>query len=126
MNCQCKSGFFSLRDCGAPAVAQCSVCNRAMCHTHAAVETQFTQCRDCVARATQTDTQRSNRTRNDVYDDDWAYNYRHRYYSSGYAPVYTGTHYHRYYDSYDTRSLQARSGDYDDDSDNARAGFGDS
>jgi hypothetical protein len=122
MICQCKSGFFSLRDCGETALGQCSVCQRGMCRQHAAVETQFTQCRDCFARNAQAD----DRMKRGAYDDDWAYNYRHRYYSSGYAPVYTGTHYHRYYDHYDTRSLHSRSRDYDDDSDNARAGFGDS
>ena len=134
-DCQCKSGFFSLRDCGQPGLAVCSVCNRAMCHQHSAVESQFTQCRDCWARDNQQavggNAQRavgSNArpvNRNDVYDDDWAYSYRNRYYA-GYAPIYTGSHYHRYYDQYDTRSFSTRSGDFDDDSDAARAGFGDS
>ena len=124
MNCQCKSGFFSLRDCGQPALGQCTTCSRAMCRAHAAVETQLTQCRDCYARGVQ-NTQPQNR--DGVYDDTWAGNYRHQYYGSGYAPIYTGTHYHRYYDTYDARSLGVRSGDdWGNDSDNARAGFGDS
>jgi len=126
-DCQCKSGFFSLRDCGQPSLGVCSVCSRAMCHQHASAESTFTQCRDCWARANQQAVGTGQRppAANRMYDDDWAYSYRNRYYA-GYAPIYTGTHYHHYYDQYDTRSFQARSGEYDDDSDNARAGFGDS
>ena len=128
--CQCKSGFFALRDCGQPPVANCSACQRAMCHTHSAVESQFTQCRDCWARNQQQAAgadPRLNRPDNaGNYDDDWAYNYRHRYYAAGYSPVYTGRHYHTYYDQYDARSFQQRGDDFDDGSDNARAGFGDS
>ena len=122
-DCQCKSGFFALRDCGQPAVAQCEACSRAMCHTHAAVESRFTQCRDCWAKANQSadPTQRAG-----TYDDDWAQSYRSRYYAAGYAPIYTGTHYHHYYDQYDTRSFRQQAGQIEDGSDDARAGFGDS
>jgi hypothetical protein len=124
-DCQCKSGFFSLRDCGQPAVGQCSVCQRAMCQVHGAAESTFTQCRDCWARSEQ-EAGRGDINRNNAYNDDWAYSYRHRYYGAGYAPVYTGTHYHHYYDRYDARSFNERNGDVDDGSENARAGFGDS
>jgi hypothetical protein len=118
--CLCKTGFFSLRDCSLPAIAQCASCQRAMCHEHSAVESQFTQCRDCWAR------QHQSSTGNGDYGDGWAYNYRHRYYSGGYAPIYTGHHYHHYYDDYDTRSFDKREGESDDGSDNPSAGFGDS
>jgi len=118
--CQSKRGFFSLRDCSQPAIAQCATCQRAMCHEHSSVESKFTQCRDCWARAQQTDSGDGD------YGDGWAYNYRHRYYSSGYSPIYTGHHYHHYYDDYDTRSFDKREGEIDDGSDNPSAGFGDS
>ena len=127
--CQCKSGFFALRDCGQPAVAACTVCQRAMCHTHSSVESQFTQCRDCWARNQQQAAgadPRLQRRDDDGYDDGWAYNYRHRYYSAGYSPVYSGRHYHSYYDQYDARSFDKRGDDFDDGSDAARAGFNDS
>lgn len=122
-DCQCKSGFFALRDCGQPAVAQCATCSRAMCHTHAAVESRFTQCRDCWAKANQS---ADPAQRTGAYDDDWAQSYRSRYYAAGYAPIYTGTHYHHYYDQYDTRSFRQQAGEIEDGSDDARAGFGDS
>ena len=122
-DCQCKSGFFALRDCGQPAVAQCEACSRAMCHAHAAVESRFTQCRDCWAKANQS---ADPAQRAGTYDDAWAQSYRSRYYAAGYAPIYTGTHYHRYYDQYDTRSFRQQAGEIEDGSDDARAGFGDS
>ena len=127
-SCQCKNGFFSLRDCGQPADATCELCKRAMCRAHSTPESGFTQCRDCRARNQQQVANDDPRTtnRNYDYDDGWAYNYRHRYYGAGYAPIYSGTHYHHYYDSYDTRSFDKREGDFDDGSDNARSGFSDS
>jgi len=101
-----------------------------MCHTHSAVESKFTQCRDCWARTQQqqqgVDPRQNVHDRGYDYNDDWAYGYRHRYYIGGYAPVYTGHHYHSYYDQYDARSFHTRGDDFDDGSDNARAGFGDS
>jgi hypothetical protein len=126
IDCQCKSGFFSLRDCGQPSLAVCSECQRAMCHEHSAAESTFTQCRDCWARAHQLSDADARRQRDRDYDDNWAYSYRDRYYATSYQPVYTGTHYHHYYDRYDTRSFHDRDGEVDDGSDNARAGFGDS
>jgi hypothetical protein len=124
MNCECKTGFFSLRDCGQPAMAQCQSCSRAMCHAHAAAESRFAECRDCWARRVQDgDPRMVDRNRN--YDDDWAAGYRSRYYAAGYTPIYAGTHYHHYYDRYDTRSFAHSDRDFVDD-DDARAGFGDS
>lgn len=117
--CQCKSGFFALRDCGEQAVTQCLTCQRMVCATHASLESNLTQCMDCHARANQG----ANRS---GYDDQWAYGYRHHYYSSGYAPLYYGSHHHHhYYDQYDTRSFdQGKDGDYRDG--DPQAGFGDS
>ena len=124
MPCECKSGFFSLRDCGEPALGQCSACSRTMCREHAAIESQLSQCRDCWARQAQANATKDS-NRREVYDDDWAYSYRHRYYAAGYAPVYTGHHYHHYYDDYDTRSFDQADASEIDDGD-IRAGFGDS
>jgi hypothetical protein len=116
--CQCKSGFFALRDCGQQAVTQCLSCQRMVCLEHAARESNLTQCMDCWARANQGGSR-------SAYDDQWAYGYRHNYYSSGYAPLYYGSHHHHYYDQYDTRSFdQGNDGDFSDG--DPRAGFGDS
>jgi hypothetical protein len=124
MNCECKSGFFALRDCGQPALGQCQSCSRAMCHAHASAESRFAECRDCWARRNQaTDPDMTDRNRR--YDDDWATSYRSRYYAAGYAPIYAGSHYHHYYDRYDTRAFAATDRDIGDD-DDVRAGFGDS
>lgn len=120
--CQCKSGFFSLRDCNQRVIAQCTVCGRGMCYEHAMQGSNFEQCRDCWARTDQAADPNSQHQ----HDDNWAYGYRHNYYSSGYSPVYSGSHYHHYYDDYDTRSFHDRNREVDDDRDDARAGFGDS
>ena len=126
--CQCKSGFFSLRDCGEPSLGQCSTCQRAMCYEHSAVASKFSQCRDCWARTEQqtaTTNPRANNA-NNTCDDDWAYSYRHQYYGNGYSPIYLGSHHSTYYDQYDTRSFNQRESEIDDGSDNTRAGFNDS
>ena len=135
-DCQCKSGFFALRDCGQPAVAQCEACSRAMCHAHAAVESRFTQCRDCWAKANQS---ADPAQRAGTYAAAWSQSYPSLYYAAAWAQsylfffndtatteIYTGTHYHHYYDQYDTRSFRQQAGEIEDGSDDARAGFGDS
>ncbi len=127
-DCECKSGFYSLRDCGQPATAQCQVCNRAMCREHAAPQSLYAQCRDCWARQQQQgpDADARGRFRDQDYDD-WAYHYRNRHYAEGYAPIYVGTHYHSYYDYYDSRSFHDRNDNADlHGQDDVRAGFGDS
>jgi hypothetical protein len=123
--CQCKSGFFALRDCGEVGVGNCSQCQRAMCARHSAPDSGFTLCLDCQARSGQG---RTSTERDDGYDDQWAHGYRHRYYSAGYTPIYTGHRSHGYYDQYDTRSFDQRhanAGELGDD-DSTSAGFGDS
>ena len=120
MPCQCKTGFFALRDCGEPVVGQCTECQRAMCARHSAPDSGLTKCLDCQGRSQQG-------VANDDYDDQWAHGYRHRYYAAGYTPIYTGHRSHTYYDQYDTRSFdqtQAGAGDLRDD--DSSAGFGDS
>lgn len=123
--CECKSGFFSLRDCdGAPAGA-CSECGRTACTRHLSPASGFTQCLDCHARAEQQPREGQDATGEEALDDEWTYGARHRYYSSGYHPVYTGSHYDRYYDTYDTRSFDDDGGD-EVEADEGGAGFGDS
>lgn len=151
--CECKSGFFSLRDCdGAPA-ASCSACGRAVCTRHLSPASGFTECLDCHARAAQAPGEEQGHPKepasfaeyqqslaqqpgarpargagageDPALDDEWTYGARHRFYSSGYRPIYSGSHYSTYYDSYDTRSFdETDSGG--SDAEEPAAGFGDS
>lgn len=124
--CECKSGFFSLRDCdGAPAGA-CSECGRTACTRHLSPASGFTQCLDCHARAEQQPQEgQAQPTGEEALDDEWTYGARHRYWSSGYGPVYAGSHHSRYYDSYDTRSFdESEAAEVDED--RGSASFGDS
>jgi hypothetical protein len=124
--CECKSGFFSLRDCdGAPAGA-CSECGRTACTRHLSPASGFTQCLDCHARAAQQPQEGQAAAAGEpALDDEWTYGARHRFYTSGYSPVYTGSHRSSYYDSYDTRSFdETDTGEADVDE--GGAGFGDS
>ncbi len=123
--CECKGGFFTLRDCdGAPAGA-CSECGRTVCTRHLSPASGFTQCLDCHARAEQQPREGQAATGEEALDDEWTYGARHRYWSSGYGPVYTGSHHSRYYDGYDTRSFDTTA-DADVETDEGGAGFGDS
>ena len=129
--CECKSGFFSLRDCdGAPAGA-CSECGRTACTRHLSPASGFTQCLDCHARSSQQPEgapgNAANAQGDAPLDDEWTYGARHRFYSSGYRPLYTGSHHSRYYDSYDTRSFdESGGGEAEAETDEGGAGFGDS
>lgn len=124
--CECKSGFFTLRDCdGAPAGA-CSECGRTACTRHLSPASGFTQCLDCHARSGQEPDAKAQAAAGEpALDDEWTYGARHRFYTGGYAPLYTGSHHSRYYDSYDTRSFD-ESDAAEVDSDDGGAGFGDS
>ena len=151
--CECKGGFFTLRDCdGAPAGA-CSECGRTACARHLSPASGFTQCLDCHARASQqageeqahakepqsfAEYQRSLAQQpggraeqgavageDAALDDEWTYGARHRFYTAGYAPLYTGSHRSHYYDSYDTRSFDDE-GVTEAETDEGGAGFGDS
>jgi hypothetical protein len=126
--CECKSGFFSLRDCAEPVAGSCQACARADCTRHLSPASGFTQCLDCWAKSPQQPVQEDPTAvgQDPNLNDEWAYGYRHRFYSSGYAPIYAGSHYSTYYDSYDTRSFDDTGTDVDDSADDAGAGFGDS
>lgn len=124
--CECKGGFFTLRDCdGAPAGA-CSECGRTACTRHLSPASGFTQCLDCHARAEQQPREGQNATGEEALDDEWTYGTRHRFWASGYGPVYTGSHHSHYYDSYDTRSFDDDGSGGEGEADEGGAGFGDS
>lgn len=124
--CECKSGFFSLRDCEEPPSTSCAECGRMVCARHLSPASGFTRCLDCQARAAQAEQGQAPPPPGDpALDDEWTYGARHRYYSSGYHPLYTGSRYHHYYDTYDTRSFdETDAGDVD--AGDGGAGFGDS
>jgi hypothetical protein len=129
--CQCKRGFFALRDCGEPAASTCGTCHRRVCAPHLSPASGFTQCLDCAGRAepsSESQSQSQSQAQESTFDDDWVYGYRDRYYRGGYGPVYTGRDYHHYYDSYDTRSFDSGASDTppDEDADETATGFGDS
>ena len=131
--CECRSGFFALRDCDNPVVGRCTGCRRAICRRHADADGNGARCLDCAARARQDDTSRAARSRTPATDDDdgsvddgWVYQYRHRFYAGGYAPIYAGSHHGTYYDRYDARSFEHLEVERDDFADDAGAGFGDS
>jgi hypothetical protein len=128
IGCQCKSGFFSLRDCEEPVAATCGACGRTVCARHLSPASGFTRCLDCQGREP---ANKESADSESDYGDDWVYGYRDNYYRSGYGPIYTGSYYNRYYDQYDTRSFasRSRSDDVEDDTDDderAATGFGDS
>ncbi len=112
-HCRAKRGFFSLRDCGEMAVKQCALCGRPVCSMHLSPQSGFTNCLDCEGRQSERQVlqnQQPQQTPADQPLDDptWSYRTRDRYYSrSGYAPIYTGSHYDSYYDRYDTRSFDS-------------------
>ncbi|MBI2212880.1 MAG: hypothetical protein HYU52_04475 [Acidobacteria bacterium] len=136
MGCECRGGFFALRDCDQPVATSCGTCGRGVCSRHLSPASGFTQCLDCWAQGHGDEQQKVaddgsvpavDRSVADdaAYDDDWAYGYRHGFYRSGYAPIYFGSHSSRYYDTYDTRSFDD---DYGDESgfSEGDGGFGDS
>jgi len=144
--CECKTGFFALRDCQEPALQRCKSCHRQMCRRHGSPDRSKGRCLDCAARAEPASPPASRLpgsrhvpkadTENTALDDHWVYNYRHRFYSSGYLPIYAGTHHSSYYDRYDARAFENLDVERDDSerddskrddfADDGGAGFGDS
>jgi hypothetical protein len=122
-SCQCKAGFFALRDCENLAIGQCAVCGRFICGLHSAPDSVMTTCRDCRARQAQEPSGTTGDS--ETYDDRWAYSYRDRYYGAGYSPPYAGSHHRHRYDNQDAQSFVGREGEFEDD-DDPQAGFGDS
>lgn len=126
--CQCKSGFFTLRDCEEMPIKACDACGRMMCARHTSPASGFSQCLDCWARGTHEQREQDEEedlTANEsdeALDDEWTYSLRHGYYATGYRPLYAG---HDTFDDYDVRSFD-RSADEDWEADEGAGGFGDS
>lgn len=96
-----------------------------MCFQHSVFNDTGLFCVECSARAEEADGE-DDQTDED-YDDNWAYGYRHDYYSgSGYNPFYTGHHYNNYYDDYEVRAFDKKEGDDLDDEEEGDQGFFDS
>ncbi|MGQ0800134.1 MAG: hypothetical protein ACT4NL_08500 [Pseudomarimonas sp.] len=107
-----------------------------MCRRHASPDRSQGQCLDCAARTQPADVRASKlpgshhvpqaNAADSALDDRWVYNYRHRFYSGGYLPIYAGSHASSYYDRYDARSFENLDVEKDDFADDAGGGFGDS
>ena len=128
--CQCKSGFFTLRDCEETPIRNCDGCGLMMCTRHTSPASGFTQCLDCWARSSQQkeehegDEEELTAEDSDVaLDDEWTYGARSAFYASGYSPIYPGR---GSFDSYDARSFDDAGGADDFDGDDGGGGFGDS
>jgi hypothetical protein len=122
--CRAKRGFFSLRDCGDPADAQCVDCKRPMCSLHRSPSSGYTRCLDCEARKPVAEAV----VADDLSDPVWPYRYRRRYYHSHhYSPTYVGRYYDNYYNDYDYRTFDSdMRRDRSFSSDDSGTGFGDS
>jgi len=124
--CQCKSGFFTLRDCDEPPVKSCAACGRMICTRHTSPASGFTQCLDCWAKEGAKEEEDPDRmTAKDeesALDDEWTYGTRSAFYAGGYRPLYAG---HDTFDDYDARSFDDTSGE-DWDTGDGGGGFGDS
>ena len=136
--CECKGGFFALRDCDQPQAGSCTRCGRGVCSRHLSPASGFTECLDCWAQEREgaaaqqqpnddgsMPAQQSTVAEDAPLDEDWAYGYRHRFYRGGYRPIYAGAAAGTYYSTYDTRSFDD---DYSSgsDFDEGDGGFGDS
>ena len=124
--CECRSGFFALRDCDQVVARTCSRCNRGVCSHHLSPASDFTVCLDCWARDYDKNApEQVFGNRKAAFDEDWTYAYRQTYYRSGYRPIYTGTAASSYYNTYDMRSFDDDVTPRSDD-DVSDSGFGDS
>ncbi|HEX9983753.1 MAG TPA: hypothetical protein VGF69_10855 [Thermoanaerobaculia bacterium] len=127
MNCMARRGFLTLSDCGNPASTVCATCARPMCPEHLSPSSGFANCLDCGARATEEENQDRDaaETMPEDVDNEWAYGFRHRYYSTGYRPIYAGSHNDHYYDNYDSRSFDGSVNEQSfDESDEGEGGGG--
>ena len=97
--CGVKRGFLVLRDCGTKTNSQCANCKRPVCGEHFRARSGSGYCIECYAKDGKADA-------DDVQSGDYAYAYRHRYYTSAhYRPIYFSTHRDHYYDDYDARGF---------------------
>lgn len=110
--CSCKRGFFTLRDCNYPAVANCTVCSRRICQEHLG---EGGACVECLGkRAEQGALNPADPTQSAVgYRTSW-------YERRRYAPMWWGSDDPYYYDM----GYRWYDDDFGDDDDGG--GFGDS
>jgi hypothetical protein len=94
--CRAKKGLLFLRDCGKPAVTECSKCNRPVCRDHETAGIEGNLCPECASADRRVTNRNARRWRR-----------RHRYYSGyGYHPYYYG--HHHYYSDRDYRTFEDR------------------
>jgi hypothetical protein len=94
--CRAKKGLLFLRDCGKPAVTECSKCNCPVCREHETAGIEGTLCPQCAAGDKRVTNRNARR-----------YRRRNRYYSGyGYHPYYYG--HHHYYSNRDYRTFDER------------------
>jgi hypothetical protein len=98
--CAVKAGFFLLHQCGAPAQATCTACQRPVCGTHTVQVEGQPYCTECAASQNMSsgsgshdDYSRSQHSSDALF---WAFQFRHHYYDN--------------YDTFDTPWLS----DFDD------------
>lgn len=129
--CQCKSGFFTLRDCEDPPIKSCDGCGRMMCTRHTSPASGFTKCLDCWARGDEEKDEEGDEHDDELtaedsevaLDDEWTYGTRSAFYASGYRPIYSGDD---QFDDYDARSFDDAGAGDDWNADEGGGGFGDS
>ena len=127
--CAVKRGFFVLRDCDDMAANYCNTCSRPMCFQHSVFSEQGLFCVECNSRTQEENGEEEHDESNGEgeYDENWAYSYRHSYYSeSDYDPFYTGRRHDSYYDDYDVRAFDKKEGDSLEDDEEGGEGFFDS
>jgi hypothetical protein len=113
--CALKRGFFLLRDCGQPTEDSCTECARPICQDHATRQQGQPICLECQAKQAEVEGD---------YDRQWAYAYRHRYYTTHtYHPFYVSTYYDHYYDDYDVRAFDRETSVPLDIEDDTAGGF---
>ncbi|MEW5725264.1 MAG: hypothetical protein AB1896_19275 [Thermodesulfobacteriota bacterium] len=104
--CQAKKGLLFLRDCGAPALAQCHLCGRPVCEAHQVLSEKGPQCPECAAQSQPGDILTRSAGRGDATSRAWLRgDYYDRYH---YLPWYFG--HASYYSDRDYRTFdEARS-----------------
>jgi hypothetical protein len=117
--CAAQRGFLMFRDCGNPATGECADCGRPMCSEHLAASTNYTVCLDCLAR-------RPNNEWNTTNDREYAYGFRHAFYTTaGFAPIGLAAA-DAFYNDYDIRSFDSRRKHAVDLDEEREPSFGDS
>ena len=106
--CQAKKGLLFLRDCGAPATANCHLCGRPICQNHQIEDEMKYICPECFTQKDPSGQSKPNvRTRTGLGAMS-RYRTRHGYYNRyGYFPYYYGSSH--YYSDRDYRTFEDQS-----------------